>query len=242
MEQPSTVSAYQGSLHPPWASGTTSMVPASPQVKLRALLWFVVIALGVGVPCGIIGLLVAGEEGLLVGPLIVGMFVLLGGYAALTLQQAPCPYCQGVLGDTFRTGLSLRDENRHFECPHCFEWLVRHKGAVRALRDEDVALALLYTCPVFQHGGWPDECLVCGGPATRRMEAKALEDKTLERAAAVLADSASVVKGVPYCQAHENQVFVHIGNLGELLLVFMDYGARRRYLAANVRRVPMKLK
>jgi hypothetical protein len=218
------------------------MVPASVRVKLGVLLHFVLISLGMGVLCGALGFLVGEEEGLFVGLMVLGMFFLLGGYAALTLQQAQCPYCQGSLGGTFLSGMSLRDENRQFECPHCFEWLVRHKGTVRALRDEDVSIAIVYSCPVFQDGVWPEECLVCGVPVTRRMEAKTLQGTTLALAEGASSASAGVVKSVPYCQAHEKQAFVYPGDRGELLLLFMDYGARRRYLAANARRVPVKHK
>jgi hypothetical protein len=119
--------------------------------------------------------------------------------------------------------------------PHCFEFLVSHKETVRTLQDEDVLFAPLYTCPVFQHGVWPDECLVCGGPVTRHVEAKTPQAETIEQAAAAVSDSASVVKNVPYCQDHDRQVFIHRSDRGELQLVFMDYGVRRRYLAANTR-------
>jgi hypothetical protein len=87
------------------------------------------------VVCGGIGVLVSGEGGLIMGLIVLGMFLLLGGYASLTLQQAPCPYCQGALGGTFNSGLTLRDDKKQMQCPHCFEWLVSHKGTVRALQD-----------------------------------------------------------------------------------------------------------
>jgi hypothetical protein len=73
------------------------------------------------------------------------------------------------------------------------------------------------------------------------MEAKPLQAETLPLLAATESDSAGVVKSVPYCQAHEGQVVVHRSDRDELQLLFMDYGARRRYLAANPRRVPVKL-
>ena len=73
------------------------------------------------------------------------------------------------------------------------------------------------------------------------MEAKTVQGAELALAAGAVSDSAGVVKSVPYCAEHERQVFVHRGDRGELLLLFMNYGARRRYLAANARRVPVKL-
>jgi hypothetical protein len=241
MEQQQVIRVYQGSLHPPWAPGPTKTVPASIRAKLHALLWFLSIALMMAVLCGGIGALVAGEDGLIVGLMILGLFLLFGSWTAFTLQQAPCPYCQGTLGGTFNSGLTRRDDKKQLQCPHCFEWLVSHKGTVRALQDEDVLFAPLYTCPVFQHGVWPHECIVCGVPVARRVEAKTPQGETLALAAETVSDSESVVKGVPYCQAHEKQVFVHLSDRGELQLSFMDYGARRRDLAANARRVPVTL-
>lgn len=241
MEPSHAASAYQGSLHPPWAPGPTKKVPAPIRVKLHGLWVFTIIGLMMAVVCGGIGALVSGEGGLIMGLIVLGMFLLLGGYASLTLQQAPCPYCQGTLGGTFNSGLTLRDEKKQMQCPHCFEWLVSHKGTLSALQDEDVLFPPLYTCPVFQHGGWPDECIACGVPVARRVEAKTLQAETMELAAGAVADSESVVKSVPYCQEHEKQVFLYRSDRGELQLLFMDYGARRRYLAANARRVPVKL-
>lgn len=241
MKPPSARISYQGSLNPPWAPGASKKVPAGGAVKLRALRTFVLLGLFLGGFFAAAGLMLVGEEGLLVGVLVMGLFLLLGGTVAFTLQQAPCPYCQRMLGGTFMSGLTLRDDKQQLECPHCFEWLVSDKGTVRALRDEDVAFAMLQSCPVFWNGVWPDECIACGAPASRRMEAKTLQAGPLPLGTGAVADATGSVRRVPYCEAHEAQVVVHQGDHGELLLLFMDYAARRRYLAANTRRVPVKL-
>lgn len=241
MKPPSATPVYQGALHPPWAAGPTKKVPAGGSVKLRALRTFVFLGLFVGGFFAAAGLVLVGEEGLLMGLMVMGLFLLLGGAVSFTLQRAPCPYCQGMLGGTFTSGLTLRDEKQQFECPHCFEWLVSDKAIVRALQDEDVVFAMVYSCPVFRNGGWPAECIACGAPAIRRMEAKTLQAGSLPLGTGAVADSAGAVKRVPYCEAHEAEVFAHQGDRGELLLLFKDYGARRRYLAANARRVPVKL-
>lgn len=241
MKRPSTPIPYQGSLNPPWATRATKKVPAGGGVKLRALRVFVLLGLLLGGFFAAAGLVLVGEEGLLVGVMVMGLFVLLGGTVALTLQQAPCPYCQGMLGGTFTSGLTLRDTKQQFECMHCFEWLVSDKGTVRALRDEDVVFAMVLSCPVFWNAVWPGECIACGAPASRQMEAKKLQAGPLLLGTGAMEEAAGAVKRVPYCEAHEAQVFLHQGDHGELLLLFMDYAARRRYLTVNARRVPLKL-
>jgi hypothetical protein len=88
MKPPSARIPYQGSLNPPWAPGASKKVPAGGAVKLRALRTFVLLGLLLGGFCAAAGLVLVGEEGLLVGVLVMGLFLLLGGTVAFTLQGA----------------------------------------------------------------------------------------------------------------------------------------------------------
>jgi hypothetical protein len=150
----------------------------------------------------------------------------------LKSQYAACPYCQKDVGSKSLVDLSLDDKNKQFACESCFEWLISDKGQIRAFRETDIGDRRDFDCPVIANGVWPDECIVCGAPATRHLNARTFNVGLASLLVGRLSVSYGSVKNIPYCKAHEAAVTVKAVD-GKIWADFNDYAARRRYLYAN---------
>ena len=114
-------------------------------------------------------------------------------------------------------------------------------GEIRPFKEADVTNQSEFKSPVFTSGNWPNECIACGNAVTRYSEAK----NTSMNMGKLLLGRISVawgsVKNVPYCDQHDDLVKLKIDD-PDMLVLFKDYSARRRYLAVNPQRVPSKVK
>lgn len=230
---------YTGQVHPPFTEVVTLMTPSGGRARAKKIFGGVIGGGFVG------GIVMAGgdHEGI---PWLfwtgVGIWVLIT--LAVTVQamkslQSRCPYCSSEIGSSSTLTLNPNDKNEKIECPVCFEWLISHEGTLRAFRPEDIGERKDFDCPVFINARWPNECIVCGAPAVRGLQAKRIKidlDKLLVGKLSVASGS---VSHIPYCAVHQNAVNVDVRN-GQLRVLFYDYAARRRYLAVNGVRVPVK--
>ncbi|TND05868.1 MAG: Uncharacterized protein FD123_3559 [Bacteroidetes bacterium] len=232
---------YTGRIHPPYSTVVTLTSPASSGAVFKKIMIGLLVAFFIG------GVLITGgvkEEldwllytGIGVGVLIVAISI----YMAMTAQKANCPYCNAMLGDTASLTLNPTDDNEQIECPVCFEWLVSHQGTLRAFTQADIGKKTEFDCPVFMFANWPQECIVCGAPAVRFLQAK----RTKLEAGKLLIGKISVswgsINNIPYCGFHHDAVGVNMRD-SFLRAVFYDYDMRRRFLAVNSVRRPVKKK
>lgn len=240
MDQPTKI-PYTGQLHPPFSDTTTLMAPASFGTKLKKIFAGLVAAGIVG------GILMAGGHkehwpwlfytGAGIGLLIFGATF----WQAIKAQTSKCPYCNAELGSTTAITLNPADENEQVECPNCFEWLISHQATLRAFKNEDTGDKKEFSCPVFERAQWPQECITCGAPPVRFLEAKKTKLELGKLLVGRLSVSWGSINNVPYCGAHGGDVSLEIKD-GILRAVFTDYDARRRYLCSNPVRVPLKKK
>jgi hypothetical protein len=230
---------YHGSIRPPYPQMSTFVQNASFGTKLVKVFYaliagfvFFIIPFAIGHAKEIKWLEYTGE-GL---GLLVFIFSALEGLKA---QVAPCPYCNNALGKTSGVLLSKTNDNSQVECPKCFEWLVSNMGEIRPFKEQDFKDETEFKSPVFQNSVWPNECITCGNPATKYLEAKNTSLSVGKLLVGRISVAWGTVKNVPYCDAHEEMVKLKVDS-DEMFVVFKDYAARRRYLAVNPQRLPYK--
>src|SRR5258708_5519200 len=164
--------SYVGKIFPPYSDEVTQLSPTSAGAKAVKILGAVV------------GLVIVGGIIWLVGWLFDWKWVRFAGIAIgicgtiaairniIKSQCAPCPYCHKDVGSESLVHLSLDEKNRQFACESCREWLISDRGQIRAFRETDIGDKKEFDCPVIANGVWPDECIVCGAPATRHLNAR----------------------------------------------------------------------
>lgn len=145
-------------------------------------------------------------------------------------QWTFCPYCNGrITGSPF---LLLADENSQFDCEHCHEWLISHRGEVRAFLPTDITDQRSFMCPMPKAGVWPSECIVCGAPAVRFLSARSIKFNAASLAIGRISVSDGSIKDIPYCDAHEDAVDAKIVS-DKMHAVFDSFLAQRRFLHVN---------
>lgn len=163
---------------------------------------------------------------------IGGLIVAGMTYSAFTLRLGKCPYCHQEIGRAMETTLTSGDDNSQVECTVCTNWLISHKGELRAFTKADTDEHTEYKCKVMERSTWPRECLVCGAPPTRYIELK----NTHLNAASLLVGRVSVswgsLKNAPYCDLHSDAVKLKIEDK-EMFLKFPDFDMMKRYQHVN---------
>ena len=136
-------------------------------------------------------------------------------HGAFVGQVAPCPSCGEPLGANSdgEQVLEVKDEATTLRCEKCGEYLAVQKGEVRLL-EASITEHPTFKSRMFEHGKWPDACVLCGDHATRT-------------------ENSGGLKGVPYCGAHGKAVIYAGSEDGVSSLQWRSLAMMRRYLAAN---------
>ncbi len=166
---------------------------------------------------------------------VAGLLTVVLAWWSMRQMVATCPHCGKRLE---AAAVTATDKAVRVECEACFEWLVSDGGMLRPWGAGDAAGVQGFTAPVFEGSRWPNECAVCGAPATHGVEAKA---RTVHVAAALvgkLGSSTASLGGIPVCDEHDEAMGLEIEQLGAVRLVFPDYAARRRYVARHQGMIP----
>jgi hypothetical protein len=232
---------YSGTIHPPVSDKISEMAAATGAVKMKKIAATLAAAVFI---CGIFwvaGWLLEWNWLKITGYLLTGLFLIYGVVSALTAKVTSCPYCGAKLGATAGTDLSASDTDHRIECDHCFEWLVSHKGQVRAFTEQDSGELKEIEAPVFEGSVWPDECIICGAPPTHVEKAVQTKVELGKLLVGTLSVAAGSVSNLPYCDQHSGAVSLSIEG-DQLRLVFPDLGARRRYLHVNKGKKPARVR
>lgn len=230
--QQTAVIPYHGHVVPYYPPHATQMTSAPVGTRIKKFFTMLIAAVIVG---GIIAAIGNGLEWtwLIWTGVAVGVLLLAGGiYVVLTLRLGKCPYCHQEVGRSSDMNLSSGDENDQVECTICTNWLISHKGELRAYTKADVKEDTEFKCKVMERSTWPNECLVCGLPPTRFIELK----NTHLNAASLLVGRVSVswgsLKNAPYCNFHSDAVQLKVEDK-EMFLKFPDYDMMKRYQHVN---------
>lgn len=228
----SSVVSYHGQIVPYYPSSASELISAPFGVRIKKAFMMLVAATIVG---GIIAAIGAGAEWnwlFWTGIGIGGLIFIAGMAQVFTLRIGKCPYCHQVIGSSSDVTMSSGDDNSQVECDVCTNWLISHKGQLRAFTKADVKEDTEFKCKVMQNSTWPNECLVCGASPTRYIELK----NTNLNAGMLLVGKISVswgsLKNAPYCDYHQDAVQLKIDNK-EMLLRFPDYDMMKRYQHVN---------
>lgn len=226
-------SSYIGKVFPPYANEISPLRPTSAGAKAGKIFYAVLGAIFIGGIVWFICMLFFWKYSMYAA-IAVGLYLLVAAIRSdLKSQCAECPYCQKELGGKSLLNLSVNDQNKQFSCERCFEWLVSDRGQIRAFRETDIADKKEFDCPVIANGVWPDECIVCGAPATRHLQARTFNVGLASLLVGRFSVSYGSVKNIPYCASHEGAVAVKEVD-GKIWAEFNDYAARRRYLYVNL--------
>jgi hypothetical protein len=224
--------SYVGKLNPPYSDEVTSLRPTSAGAKAAKILYAVLGSAIIGGIVWFVGLLFNWKWVEYAG-IAIGAYVLIGAIRSMLKSQcAACPYCHKDVGSKSLLQLSVDDQNKQLACESCFEWLISDHGQIRAFRDTDVGDKKEFDCPIVANGIWPDECIVCGAPATRQLQARTFKVGLASLLVGRLSVSYGSVKNIPYCDAHDAAVTVKAVD-GKIWADFNGYAARRRYLYVN---------
>lgn len=224
--------SYVGKLFPPYSEEVTPLRPNSASAKAGKIFYAVLGSAVIGGIVWFVGLLFDWKWVRYAG-IAIGVYVLIEAIRSMLKSQcAACPYCHKEVGSKSLVQLSLDDRNKQFACDRCFEWLLSDQGQIRAFRETDIGDTKEFDCPVIANGVWPDECIVCGAPPTRHLNARTLNVGLASLLVGRLSVSYGSVKSIPYCEAHEGAITVKTVDR-KIWADFKDYAARRRYLHAN---------
>lgn len=232
VQQQAGTSVYHGRIvpyYPPHSAQLTS-APVGTRIKKFFQNLFAAVVVG-----GIIAAIGEGMEwkwltwtGIGIGVLIFGV----GIVTSFTLRLGKCPYCHQEVGRATETNLTSWDSNDLVECTVCTNWLISHKGELRAFTKDDIKPETEFKCKVMERSTWPNECLVCGAPPTRFIE---LANTNLN-AASLLVGRVSVswgsLKNAPYCDLHSDSVKLKVEDK-QMYLKFPDYDMMKRYQHVN---------
>lgn len=234
---------YHGNFFPPYSEKLVSLSPTSGGTRFKKIMMMLSVGLVAGLIVGAIcsgishGATWAAYTGAGIAILIFGASL----PSILKSRQAPCPYCNKMIGDGASTSITDTDENVQTECPQCFEWLISHQGQIRAYKSSDAGDKKEFKCPAFVNAFWKPECIVCGAPPTHYSGAKQTKVQVAKLLVGKLSVTSAAINTIPYCNEHNDAVGVDVF-VDELHLIFNDYDARRRYLNANQYRQVMKTK
>ena len=224
--------SYVGKLFPPYPDELTPLRPTPGSAKAGKIFYAVLGSALIGGIVWFVGLLFNWRWVRYAG-IAIGVYVLVASIRNMLKSQcAACPYCHREAGSKSLLQLSVDDQNKQFACESCFEWLISDKGQIRAYRETDIGGRKEFDCPVIAKGVWPDECITCGAPATRHLQAKTFNVGLGSLLVGRLAVSYGSVKNIPYCDLHDAAVTVKTVDR-KIWANFNDYSARRRYLHAN---------
>ncbi|EEF57513.1 hypothetical protein [Pedosphaera parvula] len=224
--------SYVGKLFPPYSDEVTPLRPTSAGAKAGKIFYAVLGCALIGGIVWFIGLMFDWKWVRYAG-IALGVWVLIDTIRNMLKSQcAACPYCRRDVGSKSLLQLSVDDKNKQFACEGCFEWLISDGGQIRAFRETDIGNTKEFDCPVIANGVWPNECIVCGAPTTRHLNAKTLNVGLASLLVGRLSVSYGSVKNIPYCDVHEAAVTVKTVDR-KIWADFKDYAARRRYLHAN---------
>jgi len=224
--------SYVGKLFPPYSDEITALRPNSGSAKAGKIFYAVLGSAIIGGIVWFVGLLFSWKW-VKYGGIAIGVYVLIDAIRTMLKSQcAACPYCNKEQGSKSLLQLSVNDQNKQFACEGCFEWLISDRGQIRAYRETDTGDRREFDCPVIANGVWPNECIMCGAPATRFLQARTFNVGLASLLVGRLSLSYGSVKNVPYCDVHEAAVTVKSVD-GKIWAGFNDYAARRRYLHVN---------
>jgi hypothetical protein len=224
--------SYVGKTLPPYSNEVTQLRSTSASAKSVKILAAIV---GVAVIVGIvwfIGRLFFWKWSTWAALAIGAYFLFENVRGILKSQCAACPFCHKDVGSGSLLNLSFDDQGKQFACESCFEWLISDKGQIRAFRETDIGDRKQFDCPVFANGVWPNECIVCGAPPTRHLNARTFNVGLGTLLIGKLSVSYGSVKNIPYCNEHKDAVTVKSFDR-KIWADFNDYSARRRYLNTN---------
>jgi hypothetical protein len=246
METATAITTYLGSLKPEYSKMVSDIQPTSFGTRIKK---FFTALFGGAIVGFIIAAICAGVSGagssarwpVFVGLGIVLIVLVMEVPAIIKSQQALCPYCGGPLGNKGSGHITRDDVEVQVECPRCFEWLMSSGGQIRAFKTEDIKEQKEFQSPLFQSGTWPNECIVCGGVVAKYGEAKNTKLNVAKLFIGRISVAWGSIKNVPYCALHDDAVKLKVDD-PDVLLLFSDYTARRRYLAMNPMRLPSKVK
>jgi hypothetical protein len=226
---------YIGKIFPPFSDEVAPLRTNSGGAKAGKIFYAILGSIIVGGVVWFVGLLFDLKL-VRYGGIALGVYSLIASIRAMLVSLcAACPYCQKDQGAKSLVHLSADDKQKQFACENCFEWLVSDGGQVRAFRESDIGERKVFSCPVFGNGIWPEECIVCGTTATRKLRARTFNVGLASLLVGRLSVSYGSVKNIPYCDSHEGAVTVK-GVDGKIWADFNDYAAMRRYLHANKQR------
>ena len=227
-----TTSLYYGSIVPYYAPHATQMTSAPVGTRIKKFFQMLVASVIIG---GIIAAIGRGAEWewlFWTGIGIGGLILVAGCYTVFTLRLGKCPYCHQEIGRTSDLNLSSGDDNDQIECHVCTQWLISHKGELRAFTKADVKEDTEFKCKVMERSTWARECLVCGAPPTRYIEMK----NTKLNATSLLVGRISVswgsLKNAPYCNLHADAVKLKVEDK-TMFLIFPEYEMMKRYQHVN---------
>jgi len=224
--------SYVGKIFPPYSDEVAPLRPTSGSARAGKIFYAVLGSAIIGGIVWFVGLLFSWKWVEYAG-IAIGVYVLFEAIRSMLKSHcAACPYCHREQGSKSLLQLSLDDQNKQFACESCFEWLISDRGQIRAYCETDIGDRKEFDCPVIANGIWPDECIVCGAPAARHLQAKTLNVGLASLLVGRLSLSYGSVKNIPYCDAHEAAVTVKAVD-GKIWASFNDYAGRRRYLHAN---------
>jgi hypothetical protein len=223
---------YYGHIVPYYPPQPTKLVSAPTGTRIKKFFQMLVAAAIVGGV--IIGIGVNSELNWLIwtGAGVGLLFLVAGIYTVMTLQLGTCPYCHQEIGRSSDFNLTSVDDNDQIECNICTNWLISHKGDIRAYTKSDVKSDTEFKCKVMERSTWPRECLVCGAPPTRYLELK----NTKLHAGKLLVGHLSVswgrLQNAPYCDLHADAVKLKVDDK-KMFLIFPEYEMMKRYQHVN---------
>jgi hypothetical protein len=233
---------YKGSIQIYYPDTVNSLGKAPLANKIRkVLLGILVVIIGAGLLVGI-GYAV-GENWLMIAGYVLGGLSLVGGVgSALTSKFSNCVYCGAELGKTLDGTLAKDDENKQIECEKCWEWLISHKGSIRAFTQNDAYdMDVAMHAPVFVNGGWQDECAVCGDTTAKHEQAKKSKMSAEQILVGSLSANRALAGNIPYCSEHSDSIGLQ--HEDEYLKVVFPYtDMMKRYLIFNAGRMEKRVK
>lgn len=175
----------------------------------------------------------AGWKWLFYTGIVIGAIIFIAGMVIVfNLRLGKCPYCHQEIGRTSDFNLSSIDDNDQVECHICTNWLISHKGILRAYTKEDVKPDTEFKCAVMDQSIWPNECLVCGAPPVRFLELKNTNLNAAKLLIGKISVSWGTLRNAPYCAYHADAVKLKVEDK-KMFLRFEDFETMKRYQHVN---------
>lgn len=155
-------------------------------------------------------------------------------FDALRGRLGSCPFCSSTLGEDVDSAFTRSKTAQQVRCDACSEYSVLQAGVLRAHDPTSVADTRMFRSPAFKDAVWPRGCVACGGAPTRFVKLSATDVKVTALLVGVFSYARGEVAGIPYCDAHEEAVSLHVDDR-RLYFLWTSLPMMRRYLEANRR-------